>query len=289
MVKKILFITLSNIGDAVMTTPTLIFLKKKYPTSKFDIVCDQRSYEIFEYFPFVENIFIKKKKASIAEQISLIKQLRQTYYDLAVDLRTDLMLFFIRAKQKFYKINNKKIHSVKKHFLSVNKNLNLIPETKLFIPKKILDSVNSYFILKEKILCIAIGANSNHKIWPLKNFLDLMIMLKNHFHHVVLVGDNKDNIKAKYILKNYPFKISNFCGKLTLIETAAVIQKSNLFIGNDSGLGHIASAVNTKSLTIFGEGNPARYRPWGKKALWYQDPNQEIKSIKPHELYSLLI
>jgi len=74
-----------------------------------------------------------------------------------------------------------------------------------------------------------------------------------------------------------------------LIETSAIIELSDLFIGNDSGLGHISSAVNTKSFTIFGEGQPNRYRPWGKKAFWYQSKDLKIESIDISSIYKRII
>lgn len=62
---KILFITLSNIGDAIMTTPVFCFLHKKYPDAKFDIVCDKKNHEVFKYFPNVDSIILKNKKKGI--------------------------------------------------------------------------------------------------------------------------------------------------------------------------------------------------------------------------------
>ena len=54
-------------------------------------------------------------------------------------------------------------------------------------------------------------------------------------------------------------------------------------MGNDSGLGHIASAVNIKSLTIFGPGEPWRYRPWGDKGIWIQSSDLKINSVNPDQ------
>ena len=56
-------------------------------------------------------------------------------------------------------------------------------------------------------------------------------------------------------------------------------EMSSFFIGNDSGLGHIASAVSVPSLTLFGIGEPQRYHPWGAQATWLQGDNNNINSI----------
>ena len=136
MIKKILFVSLSNIGDAVMTLPTLIYLKKMYPSAKFDLICDARSVEIFQSFPSINKIYIRDKKGGISYQFRFIRKIRQTNYDLAVDLKTDFLLWFLRAKRKIRKVNNKSLHSVEKHFISICSNLKKIPDPKIYIPTK---------------------------------------------------------------------------------------------------------------------------------------------------------
>jgi len=284
--KKILFITLSNIGDAVMTLPTLEYLHYKYPNSSFDLVCDKRSSEIFYFIPYVNRIFIKDKDRGFTGNILLIKELRKKKYDIAVDLRTDIYLFFIRSKEKFYKIKNDNIHSVEKHFLSIEKDLDKIPKLKFYIPEKVRKKINKYFIHPNKqTISIALGANSIFKIWPTESFITLASLISNSIHQVILVGDKKDFDKAEVFKKNSKIKSINLCGKLKLIETAAIIEKTNFFIGNDSGLGHIASAVGTRSFTVFGKGDPQRYRPWGGRSFWYQNKEKDITFIDAHEIY----
>ena len=87
--KTILLITLSNIGDAVMTTPVMTALHNKYPRAVMDIVADARSGEIFTQCPYKGEIFLKDKQAGWQGLLRLVKQLRMKRYDLMVDLRTD--------------------------------------------------------------------------------------------------------------------------------------------------------------------------------------------------------
>ena len=284
--KKILFITLSNIGDVVMTLPTFEFLNKKYPKSRFDLVCDKRSVEIFKYFPNVRKIFIKDKKKGLMGNFFLIQQLRKKEYDIAVDLRTDIYLYFIKSKQKFFKINNSHLHSIEKHFISVERDLSKLPSPKIYIPKTIFNQIKKFFFNKQdKILSIALGANSSFKIWPTEKYIALLNKMNNKFDQVFLLGDNRDFFKAEFFRKNYKNKSINLCGKLSLIESAAIIKKSDFFIGNDSGLGHIASALNIPCFIIFGVGNPLRYRPWGNKSFWFQSEKKDINEITVETIY----
>ena len=76
---KILIITLSNIGDAVMTTPVLEYLHKENPKYVFDIVCDKKTIEIFEHCPYLNKIYIKDKTKGFVGNINLIKALRKNF------------------------------------------------------------------------------------------------------------------------------------------------------------------------------------------------------------------
>ena len=288
--KRILFITLSNIGDVILTIPTLLKLSKRYKNAKFDIVGDDRSKILFKYCPFINKLFTKDKSKGFRGTLSLLRDIRKTNYDVAVDLRSDGLLYLIRADKKFHKINNKNIHSIEKHYLSIKEQDKKIPEPTIWLSnyekrkaRKLLPK--SY----KKILAFGLGANSSHKIWPTKFYAELGNLLKQKFDLIVLIGDVKDNEFFSIFTKNYKGPLLNLSGKLDLLTTAAVLEKVQLFIGNDSGLGHIASAVNVNTFTIFGPGEPHRYRPWGEKARWIQDNQNEIKKIKPRDIYKKIV
>ncbi len=283
---KVLFITLSNIGDAIMTTPVLEYIHMKYPKAKVDIVCDKKSQEIFMYCPYVNKIYLKNKKSGIFGIIKLIFELRKNNYIFAVDLRTDFLLLLLRSKEKKYKIKNNMIHSVEKHFLAVNNELNKIPNLKLWIPKKITTNIKN--IIKKngkKILTIGLGANSLHKIWPLKNYILLAEKLVSCFDQIILIGDKQDKYISDEFIKKSKIKATNYCGFFSLMETASIIKLSDFFVGNDSGLGHIASALNVPNYIIFGKENVNRYHPWGKTSNWFQDPEKNINNIDSNFIY----
>ena len=58
-----------------------------------------------------------------------------------------------------------------------------------------------------------------------------------------------------------------------------MLERCAAFVGNDSGLGHLAAAVGTRTLTVFGPGNPARYHPWGPQSVWVASADQQIASL----------
>ena len=286
-VKKILFITLSNIGDVILTIPTLESLYKKYPNAIFDIVGDKRSKIIFKYCPYINKFFEKDKDLGWYGVILLIKSLRQERYDLAVDLRSDALLFFIKSKKKLFKVSNKSskgMHSVEKHHLSLKRIIEVTPPaTNIWLSNYESELTKQIFrkYSNARILSLGLGANFNGKIWKVSKFIELAKLLRDYFEVVVLVGDKKDAILSRQFILEYKGIVLDCCGHYNLLETSAIIKKSDFYVGNDSGLGHLASAVKTKSFTVFGVGQPNRYKPWGKNAFWIQDRDYEINNIDP--------
>ena len=281
-VKKILFITLSNIGDVILTTPTLVRLGQKYRNAKIDIIGDKRSEILFRHCPLIDKFYQKNKSEGVIGTFKLIKEVRANSYDLAVDLRSDGLLYFVKADSRLYKIKNKNIHSIEKHFLSLKEELSMMPDPIIWLGKKEKDKAKKVLSkTRGPLLVIGLGANSSHKIWPTKYYAQLACLLKKYFNSVILIGDKKDNEFTTNFKEEYQGSFTNLSGKLDLLTTSAVLKEADLFIGNDSGLGHLASAVKTKTFTIFGPGEPFRYRPWGAKAYYFQDKEKNIYNIKP--------
>lgn len=292
--QKILLITLSNIGDVVLTTPTLEALNQTYPNACIDIVCDQRSAELFEFCPYRNQVIIKEKNAGLARNLKLMFALRKNYYDIAVDLRTDLLLKLVRAKRKYYKLPNHAsldLHSAEKHFSAIKEISKVtVPATSLWSSVAIEQKIESLIIsFKDKrILALGLGANFAGKVWPVRCYVELSQVLAPYFDVLVLLGNHKEKSLSEQFIAQSTLPTFDFCGKLSLIETFELLKNVTYFVGNDSGLGHLASAANIATFTIFGIGNPARYLPWSKKSHYYQAPNQEISQVNAREIASLI-
>jgi len=283
--RKILFITLSNIGDAILTTPSLEALHKQFPDALIDIVGDARSKIIFQHCPYLGAFYLKDKNLGWVGIFSLLRKIRRTNYDLAIDLRSDGLLYFIKARKKLYKYPNQLtlgIHSAEKHFLAIKKIITkgIIPATKVWLSDKERLFARKALGKKQNILALGLGANFDGKIWPIFRFVELANSLSKYFDVVLLLGNQQDAKKSSIFIELYRGNVIDYAGKTNLLETAALLKNSKLFVGNDSGLGHLASAVGISSFTVFGVGEPNRYRPWGNNSFWYQNSNYDITAIK---------
>ena len=281
---NILFITLSNIGDVLLTTPVLQFLHRYDETASIDIVNDKRSSALLRHCPYRGEIFHKRKDQFLRGLPALLFELRRKRYDLIVDLRTDILAHLIRAGKRLTKTTaGRHVHAVEKHFCAVSAIAGdaKIPPTTLWLGQADKEYANTICrrLPGRKWLCIGPGANWDKKIWPAENYTLLAQALSGEFDTVVLLGNEADKQQAQRIARCGRLPCINLCGRTALLQAAALLQRMTLFIGNDSGLGHMASAVNTPSFTLFGPGNPERYRPWGELAAWHAAPDQNIESI----------
>ena len=286
-VQRILLVSLSNIGDAVLTTPCLQALHRQYPAAVIDIVGDPRSQAIFTACPYLGRLFVLDKKAGWRGRLALIMLLRRQRYDLAIDLRSDWMLHFIRARRKLGKLSSRAghgLHSAEKHAAALKPlGIHDTPETRIWIPGQ--DRLFAQNMLdgwaERRILALGLGANFDGKIWPVEHFIALVNMLAGSFDGVLLLGNQQDARRADMFSQGCALPVIDACGKCDLLETAALLEHAGLFVGNDSGLGHMASAMGTPTMTLFGPGFPARYRPWGTAAGWLQSRDGTMQGLEP--------
>lgn len=281
---SMLFITLSNIGDALLTTPVLQFLHRYDETATVDIVGDERSSMLFLHCPYRGEIYHKQKRRFLRGTPSLLLELRRTRYDLVVDLRTDILARLVRAEKRLFKRSGDMCaHAVEKHFSAVAEIAGdtEIPDTVLWTGREDNDFARDVCnrLPGKKWLCIGPGANWDKKIWPAERFAMAARNLSGEFDALVLLGNATDNLQAQQVARRAGLPCINLCGRTSLLQAAAVMAQMALFIGNDSGLGHVAGATGTPSFTLFGPGHPERYHPWGALAAWHTAADRNINSI----------
>jgi hypothetical protein len=95
---KILVVTLSNIGDAVLTLPVIGALRERYKDALIDVVVGPRAAEIFDSDPRINKAYVYDKSASLLAKVSLILDIRKAGYDLAIDLRNSILGLLSGAK-----------------------------------------------------------------------------------------------------------------------------------------------------------------------------------------------
>jgi len=302
MVDKILFITLSNIGDVILTLPVLDTLRDNFPQSKITVLTGPRPREIFQDNARINKVIVYDKHSRLKEKIKLFKELREENYDMVIDLRNSFFGLFLSGRYNIFP------------FLSISKNIKHMRDRHLYRLRRITkgcvtlrevrenralntnssdeEFINQVIIQngikkEDKIVVISAGARSHIKRWGKERFLELTSLLTKDFGaKVILVGDKGDAHINKYIIENLPphqlvyskADFPNWCGglqypivdltaKTTLRQLASLLKKAGLLITNDSAVLHLGSYFNTPIVAVFGPTDETRYGPWSETSL----------------------
>ncbi|MFA5156882.1 MAG: lipopolysaccharide heptosyltransferase II [Candidatus Omnitrophota bacterium] len=274
-IKKILFITLSNIGDVVLTLPALDHLRQKFPSAKVSVMCGQRAREIFEGAPFIEETVIFDKHAALKEKIRLFKALKAKKFDAVIDLRNSLFGLGLPAKYKvpvLRKLPAGLAHMKDKHLYKVaGKQAADSLRHSLYISAADEDCVgrilkDSHIAVDDRLIVIAPGSRSHTKKWAKEKFVELINLLAGETGvKIVLAGDKADLDTADYIAAACGAKAINLCGKTNLRELACLLKRSTLLVTNDSAALHIAGYLDIPVVAVFGITNEVKYGPWSQR------------------------
>lgn len=277
-IHTILVITLSNIGDVVLTLPVIGALKKNFSQALIDVVVGARAMEVFEVDPRINRMYIYDKSLPLPGKIKFLLNLRKGKYDLVVDLRNSLFSFLLR--HRFFSkpplnLPEGVIHKIDEHLSRVKSlGLSAAPNSyQVWISQIDADNARNLLNRKgisdsEEVVCISPGAKSHIKRWLEGNFAEVCDQLIDKLPvlgvkiKVVFVGDASDRAICERILnrmRNYAISVA---GETNLRELAWCIKRSRLLITNDSAPLHIAGSVGTPSVAIFG---PTDYRKYGPR------------------------
>lgn len=265
-----------------MTTAVLQALHLHDPHAVVDVVGDRRSSEIFAGCPFVDRILHKDKQGLLRGLPDLVRQLRRDRYGVVVDLRTDLLPLLVRADRRLFRWRGRPLgpHAVQRHLGVIAQLCANAGETAphLWLRGADVDFARTALgkWAEVRLLALGPGANWSPKIWPLDNFVELIARAAQEFDAVVVLGGPADRALAAGISAAARLPCIDLAGQTGLLQAAAVLARVRAFVGNDSGLGHIAAAMQAPTLTLFGPGDPVRYHPWGPHAAWLVQPQADL-------------
>ncbi len=295
---KILFIGNSRLGDAILSTPILNYYNKK--KNNITVICSPLSKEIYSSFISVDKIIILKKRKRGLHWLQAYILLEPIKWDLIIDLRNSILSRLIRKNQILRSTrNNIKSHKVDDYCklikLKTNKDPSIPPNA--FIQSSIKDFIKKKNI-RMPILAVAPITNWKRKDWPLNNYKNLINKLLKHekifFSSVILLGSKNEKYKCERLKKSLKISnIYNLAGSLKILEIFELLKLCKFFLGNDSGLTHLAAASNIKTLALFGPSRDENYRPWGKNSYFIRTPETysqlvEVKGYSRFENSSLM-
>jgi ADP-heptose:LPS heptosyltransferase len=272
-VNRILVITLSNVGDVILTTPVTEALINEFPEAKLDVMVGPNGKNVFQGYGKIRDVIVYDKKSSPREKFGLFIYLLKRKYDLVVDLRNTLFPFILGARYRTNPFRHRErviSHKTEEH-LSLLRDLGISTEgAPFYIHITESDEKAAQGLLrpiKGKPFCVmSPGAKSHVKRWPLKNYARLADKIKKELGlEVVLVGDQYDRIVIERILHLMKTRPLNLIEKTSIPELAYIIKRARFLVTNDSAPLHIGGSVNSKILAFFGPTDHAKYGPLTKE------------------------
>ncbi len=257
-----------------MCLPSLDYVKTFFPYAKIHAIVSPRTREFLMHVSSIDAVHLYEKKWDWREKLRFSLSLRKKYQAVFDFKHSVIPLFvapFIRTslvrrvpgalthkKDRYLYLTRRALPE--KRAESRLKNSTIVLEEER---KKYWDDLFKTR-LKQKAVSICYASNADKKNYPLERFVQICEALKSDYP-LFLVGRKEDASKGEKIMSalSDTAQIMNLTGQTQLWELWYIFQRyTGLVIGNDSGIIHLASYLNIKTIGIFGPTSPAEFGPW---------------------------
>jgi len=288
--RNILVVSNTGLGDTLLSTPSIVSLRKSFPEIRITFLINKKMFPLFEGFEFIDDFVLYS--SGFLSQLKIISEIRSREIDTIFLFHSngpeDIFFSVLGGARNILKTTDDVNHKFLKIFLNsanidqkhnIEKKLDLVKffnpsiiSKKMLIPGKFYKK-NGFIIKNQKYLYLGIqmGAQDAYKMWPLENFIKLANRLQSNFLNIkfVLLGSTSvehlisDNFERAIEDKD---SVINLCGKSKINELPILINDLDLLLTNDTGAMHLAIALQVKTVSLFGPTDSKIYGP-------YQDYN----------------
>jgi 3-deoxy-D-manno-octulosonic-acid transferase/heptosyltransferase-1 len=292
-------VKLSAIGDVIHTLPSLAALRGLYPDAHITWVVEEAAAGLVKDHPYLDEVLVSRRKKwnkdfrggrfrqPLGEIKYFIRTLRQRNYDLVIDFhglfKSSIIIYLSRGKRKLgydswqelsgLFLNEKIPEDMNKH--AVDRYLDFIrylggkPDRAQFVlpsgkktEEKAQSLLRKYNLEDKKFIAVNPVALWETKLWSDEKFAGLADLIIDKLQmKVVFTGNEKESLEKITSLMNKGSV--NLGSQTSLSELAFIYKKARLVISTDSGPMHLAAAVGTPVIALFGPTDPARTGPYG--------------------------
>lgn len=304
--RSILLVQLGDIGDVVLSLPCIRALRENFPQARITVAVRDKAAELLEDCPWLDRVIaVTKPSGTLWEKIrfqnDFFRSLRSLHCDLAIDLRTGtrgaILAFLSGASQRigFYAEDGRlwrnrlftgllqREYSPDLHVVDYLLCLlaafgipaeRKTPELSVAVDKqeRIRILLSEAAVPQDKII-VAVQPFSlwQYKEWGKEKYIALIRwLMAEHGVAVIVAGSAAEKDRAGEIVRGCEAGCYNLAGETSMADYAALLQRCRLFIGVDSAGLHIAAAVGTSTVGIFGPSSPVSWAPVGREHLVVQ-------------------
>jgi ADP-heptose:LPS heptosyltransferase len=271
---RILFVTSTRIGDAVLSTALLDHLLRAHPDARLTVACGPAASGVFARAPRVDRLIVVAKRRWSLHWPLLWAQVAFTRWDLVVDLRASALAWMVWAGRRAVGRGGRRAGHRLRHIGAV---LGLDPTPLPVVWTAAEDRARAAALLPGgPWLVLGPTANWARKVWPAERFVAVAQALTGpggalEGAGIAVVGGPgaAEAAMARPVLAALPGAV-DLMGALSLPEVAAVLGRASLYLGNDSGLMHLAAASGAPTIGLFAQSSAAEYGPCGPRAVAVQ-------------------
>lgn len=289
-ISRVLIVRLRSIGDTVLATPSLIALKRFLPDAQIDILLEDWVAPVLDGFDSVDNVLTVGK--SFSDRLRTALETRRQKYDVVFNLHggptSTFLTYATGARHRVgyaeYRYSflytdllssssdfwgREQTHSAEQQLALLGhvgvpfepapfSKLCIDPASERSLASKLADLE---FNADERFAVIHPLAAFDSKRWAPEKFAEVIDVLAKRGVKSIAVGSTQEKAELESLKSMciVPFWVS---GEINLPETTALLAKASLFVGNDSGIAHMAAAMKVPSVVIFGSMNRNHWYPW---------------------------
>ena len=278
---RILFITSTRLGDAVLSTGLLDHLQRVHPEARFTIACGPVAQDVFARMPNRARTIVLRKRPYRLHWPDLWFATVTTVWDLVVDIRGSVFAFIVPTRRR---VVMRPGSGPKVAQLAAILKLDPPPSPVVWTAPEDHARAATLLPADRPVVALAPTANWAPKAWPAERFAEVFRALEAGklagAVPAVFAGPGVQECEmAAPLLRLLPGAI-DLTGRLTVPEAAACLARAALFIGNDSGLMHVAASAGTPTVGVFGPTEAAEYAPWGRCATAVVSPSAQMQDLE---------
>ena len=283
---KILFVTATRIGDAVLSSGLLSVLIDRHPGARITIACGAPAAPLFAGVPGLERLIVLDKRPFHAHWLVLWGASAVARWDIVVDLRGSALAWTLLAKSRIVmKYRDDSLHRV----VELGRMLDIDPPApRLWLGEDALAEAARLVPDSGPVLAVGPTANWGGKQWPADRFAELVGRATARDGilpdaRVAVLGAASERDMAAPVLDAVAADRCLDLVGVPLQVAAACLSRAALYVGNDSGLMHVAAAAGVPTLGLFGPSPEARYRPWGDHCHVVRTPESHVDLVSAPE------
>jgi len=280
-----------RIGDVLFATPVVRSLKQAYPNAAIDMLVFDGTEGIISANPDVRRVLTISPRPGVKEHLSLYREIWRRY-DLAVSVQaSDRATLYTWASAKvrvgilvnepnawwkrrllteWVPLDNRTTHTVSMNL----RLLDLLGVTPLATPivgwrktdEEVVRNVLPETGDRSGYVVLHVSPKFSYKQWTVSGWVELAQRLASRgLKIVVTAGDSEeDRTYVSNLLPNFPSDRVNLAGKLSLPMLGYLLSRAALYVGTDTAVTHMAAALGTPTVALFGPSNPIKWGPWPK-------------------------